>query len=113
MALSDPHVEQRHVLGCAPDDALPLCRTNRDMAAKYNIKYYYDISDRSNFRANPDYKGVCHVALAQVRWKPRNQHHRWAAAASASEAPGDCASGNEVELQHHAYVDQSRHVCMR
>lgn len=37
----------------------------RDMAHKYNIKYFYDISDRSNFKANPDYKGVCHVALAQ------------------------------------------------
>lgn len=29
----------------------------RDMAAKYNIKYFYDIQDRSNFKANPDYKG--------------------------------------------------------
>lgn len=37
------------------------------MAEKYNIKYFYDIKDRSNFKANPDYKGVCHVALAQVR----------------------------------------------
>lgn len=38
----------------------------REMATKYNIKYFYDITDRSNFKANPDYKGVCHVALAQV-----------------------------------------------
>nr|QKY15107.1 isopropylmalate dehydratase, large subunit, chloroplastic (LEU1L) [Polytomella parva] len=37
----------------------------RDMAQKYNIKYFYDIVDRSNFRANPNYKGVCHVAMAQ------------------------------------------------
>jgi 3-isopropylmalate/(R)-2-methylmalate dehydratase large subunit len=37
----------------------------REMAQKYNIKYFYDIKDRSNFKANPDYKGVCHVALAQ------------------------------------------------
>lgn len=37
----------------------------RDMAKRYNIKYFYDITDRSDFRANPDYKGVCHVALAQ------------------------------------------------
>ncbi len=37
----------------------------RDMARKYNIKYFYDIQDRSDFRANPDYKGVCHIALAQ------------------------------------------------
>lgn len=35
------------------------------MAHKYNIKYFYDITDRGDFRANPDYKGVCHVALAQ------------------------------------------------
>jgi 3-isopropylmalate/(R)-2-methylmalate dehydratase large subunit len=37
----------------------------REMADKYNIKYFYDIKDRGDFRANPDYKGVCHVALAQ------------------------------------------------
>jgi hypothetical protein len=48
---------------------LILCR---EMAGKYNIKYFYDITDRSNFKANPDYKGVCHVALAQVR-----QHVTW------------------------------------
>lgn len=35
------------------------------MAAKYGIKYFYDITDRSDFRANPDYKGVCHIAMAQ------------------------------------------------
>lgn len=32
---------------------------------RYGIKYFYDITNRSDFRANPDYKGVCHVALAQ------------------------------------------------
>ncbi|DBA99079.1 TPA: 3-isopropylmalate dehydratase large subunit, chloroplastic [Trebouxia sp. C0004] len=37
----------------------------RDMVAKYGIKYFYDITDRSDFRANPDYKGVCHIAMAQ------------------------------------------------
>ncbi len=37
----------------------------RDFATEQGIKYFYDISDRSNFKANPDYKGVCHVALAQ------------------------------------------------
>lgn len=37
----------------------------REMAAKYGIKYFYDITNRSDFRANPDYKGVCHIALAQ------------------------------------------------
>ncbi|KAK7391663.1 hypothetical protein VNO78_20081 [Psophocarpus tetragonolobus] len=37
----------------------------RDFCVEQDIKYFYDIKDRSNFRANPDYKGVCHVALAQ------------------------------------------------
>ena len=37
----------------------------RKFAQEQNIKYFYDITDRSNFKANPDYKGVCHVALAQ------------------------------------------------
>ncbi|MBW4521818.1 MAG: 3-isopropylmalate dehydratase large subunit [Scytolyngbya sp. HA4215-MV1] len=37
----------------------------RDFAHEQGIKYFYDIVDRSNFKANPDYKGVCHVALAQ------------------------------------------------
>lgn len=39
---------------------LPTCAP-----LQYDIKYFYDITDRSNFKANPDYKGVCHVALAQ------------------------------------------------
>lgn len=37
----------------------------REMAQKYGIKNFYDIKDLSNFKVNPDYKGVCHVALAQ------------------------------------------------
>lgn len=37
----------------------------RDFCAEQDIKYFYDIKDLGNFRANPDYKGVCHVALAQ------------------------------------------------
>ncbi|KAL2325042.1 hypothetical protein Fmac_024100 [Flemingia macrophylla] len=37
----------------------------REFCVEQDIKYFYDIQDRSNFRANPDYKGVCHVALAQ------------------------------------------------
>ncbi|KAF3449999.1 hypothetical protein FNV43_RR06078 [Rhamnella rubrinervis] len=37
----------------------------RDFSTEQNIKYFYDIKDLSNFKANPDYKGVCHVALAQ------------------------------------------------
>lgn len=37
----------------------------RDFAQQQCIKYFYDITDRANFKANPDYKGVCHIALAQ------------------------------------------------
>ncbi|GER41690.1 3-isopropylmalate dehydratase large subunit [Striga asiatica] len=37
----------------------------RDFCNDQNIKYFYDIKDLGNFKANPDYKGVCHVALAQ------------------------------------------------
>eukprot|EP00612_Vaucheria_litorea_P004225 CAMPEP_0171463964 /NCGR_PEP_ID=MMETSP0945-20130129/7434_1 /TAXON_ID=109269 /ORGANISM="Vaucheria litorea, Strain CCMP2940" /LENGTH=487 /DNA_ID=CAMNT_0011990881 /DNA_START=50 /DNA_END=1513 /DNA_ORIENTATION=+ len=37
----------------------------RDFSHQQNIKYFYDIIDRANFKANPDYKGVCHIALAQ------------------------------------------------
>lgn len=37
----------------------------RAFAQEQGIKYFYDITDRSDFRANPDYKGVCHIALAQ------------------------------------------------
>ncbi|OAY28162.1 3-isopropylmalate dehydratase large subunit, chloroplastic [Manihot esculenta] len=37
----------------------------RDFCLEQNIKYFYDIKDISNFKVNPDYKGVCHVALAQ------------------------------------------------
>lgn len=46
----------------------------RDMVQKYGIKYFYDITDRSDFRANPDYKGVCHVALAQEGHCKPGQH---------------------------------------
>nr|XP_017219695.1 PREDICTED: 3-isopropylmalate dehydratase large subunit-like isoform X2 [Daucus carota subsp. sativus] len=37
----------------------------RDYCTEQDIKYFYDIKDLGNFKANPDYKGVCHVALAQ------------------------------------------------
>lgn len=37
----------------------------RDFCTEQNIKYFYDIKDLGNFKANPDYKGVCHIALAQ------------------------------------------------
>lgn len=33
----------------------------REFAKEQGIKYFYDIIDK----ANPDYKGVCHIALAQ------------------------------------------------
>ncbi|KAL9256645.1 3-isopropylmalate dehydratase large subunit, chloroplastic-like protein [Drosera capensis] len=37
----------------------------RDYCKEQDIKYFYDITDLGDFKANPDYKGVCHVALAQ------------------------------------------------
>lgn len=37
----------------------------REFAQEQDIKYFYDITDLANFKANPDYKGVCHIALAQ------------------------------------------------
>ncbi|MDL5054032.1 3-isopropylmalate dehydratase large subunit [Oscillatoria laete-virens NRMC-F 0139] len=37
----------------------------REFAQEQHIKYFYDITDRADFKANPDYKGVCHIALAQ------------------------------------------------
>lgn len=37
----------------------------RGFVKEQNIKYFYDIRDLSDFKVNPDYKGVCHVALAQ------------------------------------------------
>ncbi|MGK7918838.1 MAG: aconitase/3-isopropylmalate dehydratase large subunit family protein [Trichodesmium sp.] len=39
--------------------------TVREFAIEQEIKYFYDIKDNSHFQANPDYKGVCHIALAQ------------------------------------------------
>lgn len=37
----------------------------REFAHEQDLKYFYDIKDLQNFANNPDYKGVCHVALAQ------------------------------------------------
>ncbi|CAA2964648.1 3-isopropylmalate dehydratase large subunit, chloroplastic-like [Olea europaea subsp. europaea] len=37
----------------------------RDFYAEQNIKYFYDIKELGNFKVDPDYKGVCHVAIAQ------------------------------------------------
>lgn len=45
---------------------LPVCCCLPPAAAG---RYFYDITDRAEFKANPDYKGVCHVALAQVSAK--------------------------------------------
>ena len=66
------------LLGCHMGRLWPRTRTcevsrsltvdlvpHRDMVKQYGIKYFYDITDRSDFKANPDYKGVCHIALAQ------------------------------------------------
>ncbi|XP_042061495.1 3-isopropylmalate dehydratase large subunit, chloroplastic-like [Salvia splendens] len=39
--------------------------TLREFCTEQDIKYFYDIKDVADFKANPDYKGVCHVALAQ------------------------------------------------
>ena len=62
---SDLHLETLYiVIQHRSSLTLPLLPC-RDVVKKYGIKYFYDITDRSNFRANPDYKGVCHVALAQ------------------------------------------------
>ena len=37
----------------------------REFAREQGIKYFYDIVDLADFKANPDYKGVCHIAIAQ------------------------------------------------
>lgn len=39
--------------------------TLRAFAKEQGIRHFYDIEDLSDFRANKDYKGVCHIALAQ------------------------------------------------
>lgn len=39
--------------------------TLRQFVKEQDIRYYYDIQNLQDFRANKDYKGVCHVALAQ------------------------------------------------
>nr|GFB69777.1 3-isopropylmalate dehydratase large subunit, chloroplastic-like [Tanacetum cinerariifolium] len=44
----------------------------RNFAKEQNIKYFYDITDHRDFMANPEYKGVCHIANAQEGYcKPR------------------------------------------
>lgn len=54
-----------HYIFTADERANRNVDTLRQFAKDQNIKYYYDISNLADFRANPDYKGVCHVALAQ------------------------------------------------
>ncbi|XP_039005800.1 3-isopropylmalate dehydratase large subunit, chloroplastic-like [Hibiscus syriacus] len=48
----------------------------RDFCTEQNIKYFYDVKDLGNFKANLDYKGVCHVALAQ-EGHCRPPHHNY------------------------------------
>lgn len=54
-----------HYIFTADERANRNVDTLRKFASDQNIKHFYDISDLADFRANPDYKGVCHVALAQ------------------------------------------------
>ncbi|XP_004247789.1 3-isopropylmalate dehydratase large subunit, chloroplastic [Solanum lycopersicum] len=54
-----------HYIFTADERANRNVDTLRDFCNEQNIKYYYDIKDLGNFQANPDYKGVCHIALAQ------------------------------------------------
>lgn len=54
-------VPASHLLSLVRRPHRPITRTRTSQG----IKYFYDITDRGNFKANPDYKGVCHVALAQ------------------------------------------------
>ncbi|EFJ16664.1 hypothetical protein SELMODRAFT_421784 [Selaginella moellendorffii] len=68
-----PQVWDREKIVIIPDHYIFTAdeRANRnvdilgDFSKEQSIKYFYDITDRGDFRANPDYKGVCHVALAQ------------------------------------------------
>ncbi|XP_059286361.1 3-isopropylmalate dehydratase large subunit, chloroplastic-like [Lycium ferocissimum] len=54
-----------HYIFTADERANRNVDTLRDFCNEQNIKYFYDIKDLGNFQANPDYKGVCHIALAQ------------------------------------------------
>ena len=64
----------------------------RDYAKKYNIKHFYDITDRSDFKANPNYKGVCHIAMAQE---------------------GHCLPGAPFAQQPWGVHVMSEHICSR
>ncbi|KAH7521991.1 hypothetical protein FEM48_Zijuj07G0090500 [Ziziphus jujuba var. spinosa] len=49
----------------------------RSFCIKQNINYFYDIKNLGNFKANPDYEGVCHVALAReghCTWRGTDSH---------------------------------------
>ncbi|CAK9181522.1 unnamed protein product [Ilex paraguariensis] len=54
-----------HYIFTADERANRNVDTLRDFCTEQSIKYFYDIKDLGNFRVNPDYKGVCHIALAQ------------------------------------------------
>ncbi|XP_060182007.1 3-isopropylmalate dehydratase large subunit, chloroplastic-like [Lycium barbarum] len=54
-----------HYIFTADERANRNVDTLRDFCIEQNIKHFYDIKDLGNFQANPDYKGVCHIALAQ------------------------------------------------
>lgn len=69
----DAQVWDRELVVLMPDHYIftedPRANRNvdvlREYAKKYDIKYFYDITDRADFKANPDYRGVCHIALAE------------------------------------------------
>nr|GEX65501.1 3-isopropylmalate dehydratase large subunit, chloroplastic-like [Tanacetum cinerariifolium] len=41
-----------------------------NFAKEQNIKYFYDITDHRDFMANPEYKGLCHIANANLESIP-------------------------------------------
>lgn len=55
----------RHCKLCANGTKFVSQKLYSGVLFDQDIKYFYDITDRGNFKVNPDYKGVCHVALAQ------------------------------------------------
>ncbi len=91
---------QDRILWCSDTKAVTLAC--RDVVKKYGIKYFYDITDRSDFRANPDYKGVCHVALAQEgHCKPGRSDPTFSPClsqpcGSSSFLPAPCPSGSTL-----------------
>ena len=68
------------------------------MVKQYKIKYFYDITDRSDFKANPDYKGVCHIALAQEGFCKPGVHYllRWLSAVAEAFVVAQGVQSREV-----------------